>query len=272
MPVVTKGKSKNRKVDDLDLYYDGCKTGFSIVLARHGANTICLFPEERHGSLDGDKLKKMGITADKVKSTVGLPDALFFRQLLSSMCDTNKSGVEEDERINFYDDVQIFFALYQISIKICAEYGHELPLLSVDEFVKFDGLVIRDTMHGRGEGTIYRRCHNGATGDALIKKGITATRWHEIKRDFKLYKNDTAPKRGENKYNSAYKFDLIHKVIPSNVNNITKHAFLDLAGVETTWGHARYCEAGSGITGWIMNKPGISMGDQVVSISDANRI
>ena len=122
----------------------------------------------------------MGLTADKVKNTVGLPDSLFFHQLLLPICDTNKSGVEDDGRINFYDDVQTFSALYQISNKIGAAYGNELPLPSVDEFVKFDGVIIRDAIHGRGEGATYRRWHDGATGDALIKKSITATRQHAI--------------------------------------------------------------------------------------------
>ena len=61
-------------------------------------------------------------------------------------------------------------------------------------------------------------------------------------------------------------------MITSNVNSIKKHDCLDLTGDETTWGHAGYGEAGSGITGQIMNKPGISKGSQVVIISDANII
>ena len=63
-------------------------------------------------------------------------------------------------------------ALYQISNNIGAAYGHELPLPLVDEFVKFDGVVRRDGIHGRGEGAIYRRWYDGATGDVLIKKHL----------------------------------------------------------------------------------------------------
>ena len=92
------------------------------------------------------------------------------------------------------------------------------------------------------------------------------------KKCYKLCNNDTAPTRGEDKGDHAYKFDLIYKVITSNVNNITKHACLDLTGDETAWGHAGYGETGSGITGRIMNKPGISKGGQVVIISDTRRI
>ena len=61
-------------------------------------------------------------------------------------------------------------------------------------------------------------------------------------------------------------------MITSNVNNITKHTCLDLTRDETTWRYAGYGEAGSRITGQIMNKPGISKGGQVIIISDANRI
>ena len=57
-------------------------------------------------------------------------------------------------------------------------------------------------------------------------------------------------------------------MITSNINNITKHACLDLTGNETTWEHTVYGEAGSGITRRTINNPGISKGGQVISISD----
>ena len=85
----------------------------------------------------------------------------------------------------------MFSALYQIINKIGAAYGQELPLPTVDDFVNFDGVVVRDGIHGRGEGTIYWHQQDGACGDDLIKKAITATRWHGIKRIYKLCNNDT---------------------------------------------------------------------------------
>ena len=94
MPVTTKVKSKSRKVDDLKFYYDGQKTVSSAVLSRHGANTTDLFLEERHGILDGEKLKRMGLTANKVKNDVGLLDALFFHQILLPICDTKNKELK----------------------------------------------------------------------------------------------------------------------------------------------------------------------------------
>ena len=108
-----------------------------------------------HRSLDGKNLKKLGFTAAKVQSDVDLPDALFFHQLIFSMCDTSKSGVEDDGKLSFYDDMQMFSALYQISNKIRAAYGHKLPLPTVDGFVNVDGVVARGSIYGRSEGAIY---------------------------------------------------------------------------------------------------------------------
>ena len=47
-----------------------------------------------------------------------------------------------------------------------------------------------------------------------------------------------AHKRGEDKYDPTYKFDLIYKVITNNVNNITNNVYLDLTRDETAWWHA----------------------------------
>jgi len=46
-------------------------------------------------------------------------------------------------------------------------------------------------------------------------------------------------------------------------------ACLDLTGDETTWEHSGYGEVGSCITGCIMNKPDISKGGKIITISDA---
>ena len=64
MPAASKGMSDIRKVEDQQFYYGRWKTDAGTVLARHGANTTDLFSEERHGSLEGEKLKRIGLTAD----------------------------------------------------------------------------------------------------------------------------------------------------------------------------------------------------------------
>lgn len=149
--------------------------------------------------------------------------------------------------------------LYQISNKIGVAYVHALPRPTVDDFIESDSVVIRDTIHGRGEGTIYLRCHNCTNDNDLLKNVITTTRRYEMKIIYKLCNNSTTSKWGEYKYDNVY-------------NNIINQACLDLTVDDTTWGPAGYGKADSGITGWIMNKPGILKGGQTIIISDINII
>jgi hypothetical protein len=45
-----------------------------------------------------------------------------------------------------------------------------------------------------------------------------------------------------------------------------------MCGDETTWGHQGFGEAGSGVVGQILGKPGVSKGGQTVVVSDVDRI
>ena len=44
-------------------------------------------------------------------------------------------------------------------------------------------------------------------------RSITHTGWLQLKKTYKLCDNETAPKKGEEGYNPAYKFDYISKRI-----------------------------------------------------------
>jgi hypothetical protein len=87
----------------------------------------------------------------------------------------------------------------------------------------------------------------------------------------KLNNNQTSPKCGEEGYNPAFKFDILYDVIISNLNAITKYAEANQYGDKTTCGHGRYSKAGSRLAGWIMGKPGITQGGQIVVISNVSR-
>eukprot|EP00957_Ditylum_brightwellii_P034701 2630448-Ditylum_brightwellii.AAC.1 len=54
-------------------------------------------------------------------------------------------------------------------------------------------------------------------------------------------------KGGEENYELACKFDLIWDVLTHNTNVITKHAYLDVVGDETCWGHQGFGEPASGL-------------------------
>ena len=60
------------------------------------------------------------------------------------------------------------------------------------------------------------------------------TGWLQIKRTIKLCNNNSAPKRGENGYDLAYKYDYTYHTIIDNLNALTLRAELDLCSDEMT--------------------------------------
>jgi hypothetical protein len=111
---------------------------------------------------------------------------------------------------------------------------------------------------------------DGADCDMIVQESITQTQWLQIKCVMKLNNNQASPKRGEEGYynHQAFKFDILYDVLISNLNAITKYAKADQCGDETPWGYGGYGEAGSGLAGRIMGKPGITRGGQIVVISE----
>jgi hypothetical protein len=264
VPVNPDGK---RIVDDWEFFYNGWDEGGDGNGGREGATSEDMFPESRKGELDGNLLETLGLTKERMVDG----DALFFHQLLLPMCDPKMSGIAADPRKAFYSQVETFSNLYAIHIGLGGSYGHKFKNIVLDELVHFDGVVIRDGVKGGSNGAIYRRWMDGADYDALVQGSITHTRWLQIKRVMKLNNNQTSPKRGEEGYDPAFKFDMLYDVLISNLNAVTKYAESDQCGDETTWGHGGYGEAGSGLAGRIMGKPGITRGGQIVIISDVSR-
>jgi hypothetical protein len=256
-----------RMVGPWEFFYGGWKD-LGNNNFRDGANKAEPFPESRRGKLDEDLLRRMGLTAQRMISC----DALFFYQLLLPICDPTKSGIDADPRKAFYSKVEGFTNSYAYSIGLGGSYGHRFKSIDLHELVHFDGVVVRDGVRGGSNGALYRRWMEGADNDELIAESIHHCRWLQIKRCIKLCNNETAPKRGEPAYNPAYKYDMLYNVLIENLNAITAEAELDLSGDETTWGHGGFGEAGSGLIGRILNKPGITKGGQIVMISDVHRI
>jgi hypothetical protein len=235
---------------------------------RDGSTRENLFPPTRKGMLNEALLKRMGLTEERM--TTG--DALFFHQLLLPICDPKRSGIQDDPRKPFYSEVERFSNIYAFGIGLGGSYGHTFKTITLDELVRYDGVVVRDGVRGGSNGALHRRWMECADHDDEIDQSMRHGRWLQIKRVVKLCNNDGVPKRGEEGYDPAYKYDMLWEALFANVNAITKHAELDLCGDETTWGHGGFGEAGSGLVGRIMGKPGISKGGQIVMISDVNRI
>ena len=263
IPVPTESRDSEKRIDgEWEFYYRGWE---GTERRRDGADRHNLFPAERKGSLDGDLLKTMGLTKERMVEC----DALFFHQLLLPMCRIQKSGIEGDLREDYYDKVENFSNLYAFTeLKLGSSYGHSFKNFSIPELIHFDGVVVRDGVKGGSNGAIYRRwIADGSDCDEFVMNSLTFTRWLQIKRAIKINDNSTAIKKGEEGYDPAYKYDFIWRVLFHNINAMTKNADLDQCGDETSWGHAGY----SDVTSKIHNKPNVSKGGQTVITCDVGR-
>ena len=266
VPVNAEGK---RIVDGWEFHYDKwISEAAANEKNRSGATSTAPFPESRKGRLDYDLLKKMKLTKKRLVEG----DALFFLQLLLPIGDPKKSGIENDPRMPYYSEVERWTQKYATSLGLGGSYGHSFKEAMLDELLHFDSAVIRDGVHGGTDGAIYRRWKLGETTfDPEIARSITHTRWLQLKRTYKLCDNETAPKKGEEGYDPAYKFDYIFKCVINNVNELSYSADLDLCGDETTWAHNGFGEAGTGLLTRVMGKPGVTKGGQIVLLADAYR-
>ena len=270
--VVPPNKEGKRLANGWEFFYNGWKSKKKSG-ARDGATPDNLFPEVRASSLDGEVLTKLGLTRDRVIGPDGMPDALFFFQLLLPMCDTSKSGISNDPRKNFYCDVTRFSNLYKYQNGIGSTYGHHIAEAEMPEYVRWDGCLVRDGVRGGGDGALYRRWNkNTSHSDEYCQEAMSLDRWVNLKRIYKLNNNDVAKNKEEAGYNPAYKYDLIFDVLTSNVRAMAKKAELDLTGDETTWGFQGYGESGEAVVKRVVGKPGVSKGGQTALVSATNRI
>jgi hypothetical protein len=168
------------------------------------------------------------------------------------MCSTEKSGIPNDPRKSFYSKVEVYSQKYALDIGLGGSYGHVFKPLTLDELVRFDGVIVRDGVRGGSNGAVHRRWELGAEHDQHILRSISYLRYLAVKRVIKLNNNSASPKRGEPLYNPCYKFDMIYDAIVSNTNCLTLKAEDDQCGDESTWGHGGFGEAGSGLVGRIM--------------------
>ena len=258
----------HRKLGGWEFHYKGWQAGMDMYegMSRKYAD-FTLLPNARMGYLDKDALKKLGMS----KTRMDTKDFLFFYQLLLPICDISKSGIANDPRLSYYSNVEEWSNMYACKLGLGGTYGHAFKNLTARELMVHDGCIVRDGVRG-GNGAIHRRWMNCADYDDDIFTAMPHRRWLQAKRVKKLCNNDVAPKKGEEGYDPCYKYDYIYKVIVHNINELSKRAELDITGDETSWATASPGEAGAGVTGRIMGKPGVSKGGQTVIISDSHRI
>jgi hypothetical protein len=266
MPFPKRPEDGKRMTDSgWEFFYKGWKNPDKPY--RRGATTANMFPKEMDGCLDANVLKSLGLN----KTRMAQCDAAFFLQLVLPFCHPDESGIENDPRLPFFVEEERFTNMSKYESGKGGSYGHTWTATTAKELVNFHGVVIRDGVLGSTAGAIHRRWKkDGICYNYGIANTMTLTRFGELKRNLKLCHNGSVPKRGMPNYDPAYKYDLIYKTMVHNCNAITKKADENQTVDETTWGHAGYGEAGSGLTGRLRNKK-VNKGGQTTIMSDSRR-
>ena len=201
MPV-PENKDGKRNVNGWEFHYNGWKNeGFQH---RRGATTANMFPKEMEGCLDAGILAKLGLTKTRMGLSGGMDaevDALFFYQLILPICNPQFSGIQEDPRKSYYQEVERCTNTSKLQSGFGVSYGHHWTLTSAKELVNLDGILVHDGVLGSTQGALYRRWDQKSPCYSKdIASAMTLTRCGELRRSMKLCINGNAPKRGQRKY------------------------------------------------------------------------
>jgi hypothetical protein len=163
-----------------------------------------------------------------------------------SPMDPCHSGVASDSRMAFYSIVLRWSNTYaHMHFNTDATVGHHFNNLTLQELVRFDGIVIRNGVLGGHVSFHLRWDKSDFCYDATIANAMQYHRFLQIKAAYKLCINEAKK----------------HRIDPwlRASTGLRKKKFNG------------YGEADSGMCSHIMGKPGITRGGQVVIISDTHR-
>ena len=115
VPVPVNPATGKREIGGYEFFYDGWKhPSPNKYNTRMGATKENLFPKDRSVQLDADVLKRLlGLTKQRMENC----DALFFYQLLLPIVDPAHSGIKDDPRVGFYEDVATHTNVYAMGAK-----------------------------------------------------------------------------------------------------------------------------------------------------------
>ena len=89
-----------------------------------------------------------------IKQRIVQGDALFFKQLFQPMCDSEKSGIDNDPRLPYYSHIENWTAKYAASIGMYGSYGHDYHTANVEELLCWDSCVTMSGVKGCLKGAI----------------------------------------------------------------------------------------------------------------------
>ncbi|MFM8622856.1 MAG: hypothetical protein ACKOB3_05715, partial [Holophagaceae bacterium] len=227
---------------------------------RLGSDRDTVFPEGREVQLDGEYLKMMGLTKKRMEEC----DALFFYQLLVPIGHPSFSGIPDDPRMGYYEEVANCTNEYASGYKRrSGTYGNKFSPVNAEELVVWDGIVVRNLSDNIADCWLRNQSN---TYDREIDEAMQYRRWLDIKSVMKQNVYHREKKRGDAGYDPTQKYRLIWDAMAHNMNRMIKVGGLDCTGDETSWPNSSYADVHSNLKGKKTDR-----GGQHVLLLDARR-
>jgi len=214
VPVPVHHDTGKREVGGYDeFFYDGWQhPSPNKSNTRMGATKENLFPKDRSVQLDADVLKRLlGLTKQRMENC----DALFFYQLLLPIVDPAHSGIKDDPRVGFYEDVATHTNVYAMGAKNRGgTRGHVFRPTNAEELLVWDGIVTRNLADNVAESWMASQSN---TYDREIDEAMHYRRWLDIKACMKLCNFYHEKDRKATDYDPTEKYRLVWDVMTHNM-------------------------------------------------------
>ena len=261
VPVPVNDKTGKREVGGYEFFYNGWKhPSPSQSNSRMGATRDHIFPQEREVQLDANLLKRLGLTKERMLKC----DPFFFYQLLLPVIDPAHSGIEDDPRMGYYEEVATHTNLYAVGKKgMGGTRGHVFRPTNSEELVTWDGIVARNLADNQAESWMASQSN---TFDHIIAEAMHYRRFLDIKACMKQCAYFEEKDRKADGYDPTQKYRLVWDVMTYNMNQLIMKGGLDHTMDETTWPNNSYADMHSRLLGKKTNK-----GGQHVLLLDSRR-
>jgi hypothetical protein len=142
VPVPMNAEMGKREVGGYESFYQGWKNNNPTrENCRFGASREDLFPADRDVTLDVTFLKKLGL----IKQRTVKCNALFFYQLLLPIVDPSMSGIKDDTKMGYYEEVARNTNMYAFGPKNRGgTRGHVFCPTTAEELLVWGGIVCQN--------------------------------------------------------------------------------------------------------------------------------
>jgi len=155
----------------------------------------------------------------------------FFVQLLFPLSNPQKSGIPNDTRRDYYEQVAKFTDVYAVGKAEHRLRNHAFCTSTAEEHINWDGVVTRKT--NKNLANCWNKENENAY-DPLIAGTMKYQRWLQMKRCVKLCPYCEEPENHEPAYDPTQEYRMLRDVMAFNLNLFIKKGGTDVTINETT--------------------------------------